>query len=134
MLLFSDGAAVCFRRLLCFSFQCCIPALKQLLPLTRGNKQPPTPAAAAVSKLAEARGKSSEERLRRALPGKEKENNYLSPRQSQQRICNAEREVIENVMVLSDPGSLNSECLQPGEKKRFEGGLQMLEKILRRGL
>lgn len=44
MLLFSDGAAVCFRRLLCFSFQRCIPALKQLLPLTRGNKQPPTPA------------------------------------------------------------------------------------------
>lgn len=119
MLLFSDGAAVCFRRLLCFSFQCCIPALKQLLPLTRGNKQPPTPAAAAalVSKVAEARGESSEERLRRALPGKEKENNYLSPRQSQQRICNAEREVIEDVMVLSDSGSLNSECLQLGKKE-----------------
>lgn len=62
---------------------------------------------------------------------KKEKNNYLS---SRQRICNAEREVIEDVMVLSDPGSLNSECLQLGEKKRFEGRLQMLVKISRKGL
>lgn len=41
------------------------------------------------------------------------------------RIRNAEREVIEDVMVLSDARSLNSQCLQL-EKKRFEGLLQML--------